>query len=74
VVLRRVPHVAATYRPIEVTDADTDALVYELYGLTEEEIAIVEGQEHSDLGAQGRHLPGHRHHLNGAIALDMRQV
>ena len=33
-------------RQIEATDEDIDALVYELYGLTEEEIAIVEGREH----------------------------
>jgi predicted type IV restriction endonuclease len=32
-------------RQIESTDAEIDALVYELYGLTEEEIAIVEGRE-----------------------------
>jgi predicted lipase len=30
-------------RRIERLDAEIDALVYELYGLTEEEIAIVEG-------------------------------
>jgi hypothetical protein len=29
-------------RQIEATDREIDALVYELYGLTEEEIAIVE--------------------------------
>jgi hypothetical protein len=29
-------------RQIEATDRQTDALVYELYGLTEEEIGIVE--------------------------------
>jgi len=29
---------------IERLDAQIDALVYELYGLTEEEIAIVEGR------------------------------
>ena len=29
---------------IAATDAEIDALVYELYGLTEEEIAIVEGR------------------------------
>jgi hypothetical protein len=29
-------------RQIEATDAEIDALVYELYGLTEEEMAIVE--------------------------------
>jgi len=33
-------------RQIEATDAETDALVYELYGLTEEEVAIVEGRDH----------------------------
>ena len=32
-------------RQIAATDAEIDALVYELYGLTEEEIAIVEGRE-----------------------------
>ena len=30
-------------RQIEATDASIDKLVYELYGLTEEEIAVVEG-------------------------------
>jgi len=30
-------------RQIEATDAEIDRLVYDLYGLTEEEIAIVEG-------------------------------
>lgn len=32
-------------RQIEATDGAIDKLVYELYGLTEEEIAIVEGHE-----------------------------
>ena len=31
---------------IEATDRQIDALVSELYGLTEEEIAVVEGQNH----------------------------
>jgi len=31
-------------RQIEATDAQIDRLVYELYGLSEEEIAIVEGR------------------------------
>ena len=30
-------------RQIEATDRQIDALVYELYGLTEEETAIIEG-------------------------------
>ena len=30
-------------RQIEATDRQIDALVYELYGLTEEEIKIIEG-------------------------------
>jgi len=30
-------------RQIAATDREIDALVYELYGLTEEEIAVVEG-------------------------------
>lgn len=34
-------------RQIEATDRQIDALVYELYGLTEEEIAIVEGHHTS---------------------------
>ncbi|MEA3345697.1 MAG: N-6 DNA methylase [Chloroflexota bacterium] len=33
-------------RHIERLDAEIDALVYELYGLTEEEIGVVEGQNH----------------------------
>ena len=32
-------------RQIEATDREIDALVYELYGLTDEEIAIVEGRQ-----------------------------
>ena len=35
----------ALQRQIEATDRQIDALVYELYGLTEEEIKIVEGRE-----------------------------
>jgi hypothetical protein len=31
-------------RQIEATDRQIDALVYELYGLSEEEIAVVEGR------------------------------
>ena len=31
-------------RQIEATDKQMDALVYELYGMTEEEIRIVEGK------------------------------
>jgi len=34
-------------RQIEATDAEMDALLYELYGLTDEEIAIVEGWDRS---------------------------
>ena len=33
-------------RQIEATDEEIDALVYELYGLAEEEIAMLEGREH----------------------------
>jgi hypothetical protein len=31
-------------RQIDATDRQIDALVYELYGLTEDEIALVEGR------------------------------
>ena len=31
--------------PIESTDRQIDKLVYELYGLTEEEIKVVEGEK-----------------------------
>jgi hypothetical protein len=41
----RTPHdEIALQRQIEATDRQIDALVYELYGLTEEEIKIVEGR------------------------------
>ena len=33
-------------RQTEAADEEIDALVYELYGLTEEEIAIAEGRDH----------------------------
>jgi len=40
----RTPHEqTALQRQIEATDRQIDALVYELYSLTEEEIEIVEG-------------------------------
>ena len=40
----RTPHEQTSLqRQIEATDSQIDALVYELYGLTEEEIKIVEG-------------------------------
>jgi DNA-binding CsgD family transcriptional regulator len=32
-------------RMIDATDREIDALVYKLYGLTEEEIGIVEGKQ-----------------------------
>lgn len=32
-------------RQIDATDRQIDRLVYELYGLTEEEVAIVEGKD-----------------------------
>lgn len=35
----------AQQRQIEATDGQIDALVYELYGLTKEEIRIVEGSQ-----------------------------
>jgi len=38
-----IPADKALYqRQIEATDEEVDALVYELYGLTEEEIAVVQ--------------------------------
>jgi len=43
--MARTPHEqTALERQIEATDRQIDSLVYELYGLTEEEIAIVEGR------------------------------
>ena len=36
-------------RQVEATDATIDKLVYELYGLTEEEIAIVEGRNNKQI-------------------------
>ena len=42
--LRQAPHVKTVLqRQIEATNKQIDALVYELYGLTDEEIAIVAG-------------------------------
>ncbi len=35
-------------RQIDATDRQIDALVYELYGLTEKEIAVVEGSQEAD--------------------------
>jgi hypothetical protein len=45
----RTPHEKiALQRQIEATDREIDTLVYELYGLTEEEIRIVEGKGPGD--------------------------
>jgi hypothetical protein len=35
-------------RQVDATDRQIDRLVYELYGLTEEEIAIVEGGDRAE--------------------------
>jgi hypothetical protein len=41
--VEQTPHVKTVLqRQIEVTDKQIDALVYELYGLTEAEVAVVE--------------------------------
>jgi hypothetical protein len=42
--------VALFQRQIDATDRQIDQFVYELYGLTEEEIKIVEGQETQNRG------------------------
>ena len=42
-------------RRIEATDRQIDRLVYELYGLTEEEIGLVEGK--ADEWLPGEHFP-----------------
>ncbi len=39
---------AVLQRQINSTDAEIDRLVYELYGLTEEEIAVIEGTTPSE--------------------------
>jgi hypothetical protein len=39
-------------RQIEATDGQINALVYELYGLTEEEIGIVEGAQAKSEGTK----------------------
>ncbi len=36
----------AIQRQVDATDAEIDRLVYDLYRLTEDEIAIVEGEGH----------------------------
>ena len=41
---------------IELTDKLIDQIVYRLYGLTELEIAIVEGEEISEIGATAASL------------------
>lgn len=44
---------AAVERQIAATDKQTDALVYELYGLTEDESRVVEGAADSVRPAAG---------------------
>jgi hypothetical protein len=43
-------------RQIAATDAEIDRLVYELYGLTEDEIKIVEGESKNPVGDDVRSL------------------
>lgn len=38
----------AIQRQIDTTDKQIDQLVYELYGLTEEEVHIIEGGHHGE--------------------------
>jgi len=38
-------HSGSLERQIAATDAEIDRLVYELYGLTEQEIMLVEGRD-----------------------------
>jgi len=40
-----MPPNSATHPPHRALEAEIDRLVYELYALTEEEIAIVEGEK-----------------------------
>jgi hypothetical protein len=42
--LARMPSTGRLPSPFEATDQEIDTLVYELYGLAEEEIAIVEAR------------------------------
>ena len=59
-----IPEDRALYeRQIEAADGQIDALVYELYGLTEEEIAIVEG-------AAGRHHTPRAGRVAGGVGAD----
>jgi len=45
VAAEHLPHAKTLLqRQIEATDRQIDALVYELYGLTEAEVAVVEGE------------------------------
>ncbi|MFZ1553704.1 MAG: hypothetical protein WAV53_20095 [Anaerolineae bacterium] len=49
-----IPHEkAALQRRIEATDRQIDALVYELYGLTDAEIAVVEQEGAKGLEHEG---------------------
>jgi hypothetical protein len=41
-----IPAEKALYQhQIEATDAEIDALVYELYGLTQDQVAVAQGRE-----------------------------
>ena len=44
--LKRLHNKELYLQQIEATDPQIDALVYELYGLTGEEIGVVEGLDH----------------------------
>ncbi|MBK7381138.1 MAG: hypothetical protein IPJ03_19485 [Ignavibacteriales bacterium] len=45
----------AIERQIQATDTQIDQLVYQLYGLTEEEIKIVEGTLNDNLDKKQKH-------------------
>jgi hypothetical protein len=42
---------AVIQRQIDTTDAEIDRLVYDLYGLTADEIAVVEGKDVKSAGS-----------------------
>jgi hypothetical protein len=54
-------------RQIESTDRAIDALVYQLYGLTEEEIRIVEGVSRLDRTGLRTGLAGARRFIPGGL-------
>ena len=56
IILNRTPMKGLYEQRIKVVDEQIDRLVYELYGLTEEEVGVVEGVRVGEVGSSRKSI------------------